>query len=148
MILPGCGSPSPIDPPLFTYPTDLMARLSAEARARDIGGLTFHVANTHSMEPVLKGGDYIVVAPPARAPYASLKAGQIVTYRAEWYPAAPVTHRLRTKDQYGWLASGDNVRPDIAANGQDLHTEAGYRVTEDRYVGLVDGIYRVKRDNP
>lgn len=142
--LPGCGSPKHLDPPLFTYPTDLMTRLSAEARAKDIGGTVYHVADTHSMEPLLVGGDYIVAAPPSRAPYADLKAGTPIVYRAQWYTKHPVTHRTRVKDGYGWVVSGDNVRPDIAPNGQDRHSEASYRVTTESYLGTVDGIYRIK----
>lgn len=142
--LSACGHPKHIDPPMFTYPTETLTRLSAEARAKDIGGMVFWVADTHSMEPLLKGGDYIVLAPPSRAPYAALKAGQVITYKATWYSKHPVTHRTRTKDGYGWVVSGDNVRPDIAADGRDRHSEASYRVTEASYLGTVDGIYRVR----
>jgi len=130
----GCGYPKPIDPPLFTYPTEILTRLSAEARAKDIDGAVFYVLNTHSMEPLLRGGDYIVVLPKQRAPYADLKAGEVITYYASWYTKHPVTHRLVQKDKDGWILSGDANR----------YSESRWRVTENAYLGKVDGIYRTK----
>ncbi len=132
--LVGCGYPEHIDPPLFTYQNDLIASLSAAARAKDIGGIVYHVADTHSMEPLLRGDDYIVVALKDRAPYVGLKAGQPIAYKADWYPATPVVHRLTTKDKGGWILGGDNNR----------YSEPQWRVTEATYIGTVDGIYRVK----
>ncbi len=134
MLLSGCSPTPRLDPPLFTYPTEAMTQLSAQARARDILGTVYTVADTHSMEPLLRGGDRIVVAPPERAPYAELKVGQVITYRADWYTKHPVTHRLVQKDSGGWILSGD-------ANPR---SEASWRVTEKSYLGTVDGIYRVK----
>lgn len=134
MLLSSCGAPKHIDPPTLTYPTELMARLSAEARAKDIGGTVYRVADTHSMEPLLIGRDYIVVAPPSRAPYADLKVGQVITYKADWYAKHPVTHRLVQKDKDGWILSGDN----------NPRSEASWRVTAGTYLGTVDGIYRVR----
>ena len=89
VLLTGCG-PRRIDPPLLRYDSPRLASLSAEAHARDVAGTLYVVMDTHSMEPTLLGGDVIVVAP---APYELLRAGQIITYRAAWLPAAspPVT---------------------------------------------------------
>ncbi len=132
--LAGCGYPNHIDPPLHTEPLPNMTFLAAQARAHDLGGIVYHVANTHSMEPLLQGDDYVVVDLAANHPYATLKAGQVITYHADWYPAAPVTHRLVKQDQYGWVLSGDN----------NANSESGWRVTEKTYIGVVDSIYRTK----
>ena len=132
LALAGCG-PRRIDPPTLRYDSVLLAGLSAVAHARDVGGVTYQVADTHSMEPTLWGGDVIVVAP---TPFAELRAGQIITYRATWLPAnsPPVTHRLAQRDGLGWILSGDN----------NAHYESFARVTADNYLGLVVGIYRAK----
>ena len=145
--LGGCGYPKHLDPLLLTFPTKDLARLSAEARAKDIGGLVYTVANTHSMEPVLMGGDLIVV--DTRVAYEDVKLGQVINYHAEWAPPPlpTVTHRATVRDSSGLLVEGDNVVPDInPATGQDLHAESSWRVTKTNYVGVVDTIYRVKAD--
>ncbi len=132
----GCGYPKHIDPLLLTYPSKNLALLSAQARAKDIGGIVCEVANTHSMEPVLLGGDYIVVDP--RTVYADVRLGQVVTYQATWTAsdAPPVAHRALVRDSGGLLVGGDNV------DGQ--HPENQWRVTQTNYIGVVDTIYRVK----
>jgi len=132
LALAGCG-PRRIDPPTLRYDSVLLAGLSAAAHARDVGGVTYQVADTHSMEPTLLGGDVIVVAP---APYAELRTGQIITYRAAWLPpeSPPVTHRLAQQDAAGWILSGDN----------NARYESFARVTVADYLGLVVGIYRAK----
>lgn len=130
----GCGQPKYIDPPLLTYPTDTMARLSAEAHAKDIGGKVFHVADTHSMEPALQGGDYIVVAPKSLRSFDSVLAWEMGVYAAEWYKPHPVTHRFALKDGLGWIMSGDN----------NARSEPHWRVTDQNFIGVVVGRYRVK----
>ena len=132
VLLTGCG-PRRIDPPLLRYDSPRLASLSAEAHARDVAGTLYVVMDTHSMEPTLLGGDVIVVAP---APYELLRAGQIITYRAAWLPAAspPVTHRLAQLDGLGWILSGDN----------NARYESFARITAANYLGLVVGIYRAK----
>lgn len=130
----GCGYPKHIDPPLYTYDTPALTLLSAQAHARGVEGLLYTVADTHSMEPLLKGGDHLVVLPPSKAPYAGLVAGKPIVYRAAWYLTSPVTHRLVAKDKDGWILSGDN----------NPRSEPQWRVTEDTYIGTVVGIYRVK----
>ena len=133
LVLSGC-SPKRLDPPTLTYDTPLLTELSAKAHAATAKGTVYNVMDTHSMEPTLWGGDFIVVVP---APYGELKLGQIITYRADWQPpgAPPVTHRLVKKDSLGWVLSGDN----------NARSEPQWRVTSKNYIGLVVGIYRVKK---
>lgn len=121
------------DPPLFIYDSHSLASISASLHARDTGGSLYSVLDTHSMEPLLKGGDIIVVAP---LPFDELRVGQVITYQATWQPpgAAPVTHRVVAKDRLGLILGGDH----------NAHSEAGSRVTRDAFLGLVVGIYRVK----
>lgn len=134
--LVGCF-PKHIDPPLLTYDTDTLALLSAQARAKDIGGLVYHISTkTHSMFPAIQGNDYIVV--DLRVAFKDVKIGMPISYIAEWQPHGPaVTHRAVDRDSGGILAEGDDVDAE--------HPENHWRVTENRYIGVVDGIYRVKR---
>lgn len=131
--LVGCG-PKRLDPPLLTYDTPLLTKLSAVAHASSANARYYEVADTHSMEPTLWGGDYIVVS---SVPYDELKVGQIITYQADWLPptAPPVTHRLVMKTGLGWVLSGDN----------NARSEPQWRVTSKNYIGLVVAIYRVKK---
>ena len=120
------------DPPLYTYPSLTMVRMSAELHARDLGGKALVVAATGSMEPTLMAGDFIVVTKP---PFPSIEEGDILIYKAEWsLSGAPVCHRAVQKDRRGWIMSGDNNR----------HSEPHWRVTEDNYMGLVEARYRLK----
>lgn len=132
-VLSGC-SPKRLDPPTLTYDTPILTELSAKAHAATANGKVYYVMDTHSMEPTLWGGDFIVVVP---APYHELKLGQIITYQADWQPAGapPVTHRLVKQDGLGWVLSGDN----------NARSEPQWRVTSRNYIGLVAGIYRVKK---
>ena len=131
--------------PLLTYDTPTLTLLSAQAHAADLNGKSpadqpqkglYLMADTHSMEPVMWGGDYIVVAPPEKRPYSGLRVGEVVTYRADWLPAGalPVTHRLAMKDKYGWILTGDN----------NSSYESRWRMTEEDYLGTVVAIYRFK----
>lgn len=121
------------NPPVFWDNTPAQAKLAATLHARDVGGLAYYVLNTHSMEPFLVGGDWIVVQP---GNYDALKVGQIITYRADWLPPTdpPVTHRLAQKDSHGWILDGDNNK----------HYEAHWRVTEKNYVGKVIAVYTTR----
>lgn len=143
--LTSCGYPTEINPPIFHYDTPVLARLSAEARARDIKAVTFKVSDTRSMEPRLQGDDFIVVETIARRSFDTLKAGEIIVYHPDWSPAMVVVHRLVQKDSYGWIVRGDNVRPNIDVSGRDLTSESSYRVTPLNYIGVVEGIYRFKK---
>jgi signal peptidase I len=94
----------------------------------------YFVHDTHSMEPTLLGGDYIVIQ---RVPFTSLQEGEIITYTAGWQPlsADPVTHRIVGSDSYGLLLSGDN----------NARSEPKNRVTNATYHGKVIAIYRVAK---
>lgn len=83
------------------------------------------------------GDDYLVVAGKGNRSFGSLKAGEIITYQADWLPvgAAPVTHRLVKRESDGWILSGDDNR----------QTESKWRVTEKTYIGVVVAIYRLKK---
>ena len=59
-ILTGCAAKH-IDPPTYTYDTPTLVKLSAQAHANDVRGMVYLVMPTGSMEPLLHGGDYIVV---------------------------------------------------------------------------------------
>lgn len=133
LLIAGC-TPKRLDPPTLTYDTPTLTRLSAVAHANSIFGKVYSVADTHSMEPTLWGGDYIVVA---ATPYDELRLGQIIAYQAEWLPptAVPVVHRLAQQTGLGWILSGDN----------NARSEPQWRVTSKNYIGLVVGIYRVKK---
>ena len=67
-LLSGCTKH--IDPPLFTYPNESLRNLSAQLHRVDVSGRLYIVANTHSMEPLILGGDWLVAAP---TPYGSLR---------------------------------------------------------------------------
>jgi hypothetical protein len=130
--------------PLFTYPSVLLASLSAAAHAADLNGRSpagqpqkglYNVLDTHSMEPTLRGGDYIVV--DTKFSFANLKGGMPITYTAGWTKPGdpPVTHRTRDKTPTGWTVQGDNN------NAAELGM---WRVNEKDYIGKVVAIYRVK----
>lgn len=121
------------NPPVFWDNTPAQAKLAAMAQANDVHGTAYYVLNTHSMEPFLVGGDWVVVQPDG---YASLQVGQIITYHADWLPPTdpPVCHRLAQKDSYGWILDGDNNR----------HYEANWRVTEKNFIGRVVAVYTTR----
>lgn len=136
--LGGCGYPKHIDPPLYTYDLDSVAKQSAVLHARDVNGIWLSVQNTHSMEPLLQGGDYVVIQTGVFAPLKERRKGEVINYLADWQPNGPtVCHRIVDIDPFGLLAEGDNV------DGQ--HSESHWRVTDENYRGLVVGIYRVKK---
>ena len=132
----GCF-PKNDDPNVVYCDNAVEAYESARGHAARIGGRAFSVADTHSMEPLLYGGDFIVVDP--KVSVTTVKPGRVITYYAQWQPAdaPPVTHRITDRDGYGLLVAGDNV------DGLD-HPENRYRVTADNYVGVVTTIYRVR----
>lgn len=146
--LAGCGQAPHDDPQVFWDQTPAQAPIAATLHARDLpggGGKVYHVAPTGSMRPLIDDGDYIVV--DTKLEFGSLTAGRPVVYQAEWRTptADPVTHRLSQKDGYGWIASGDAVRPVIDENGRNVHSEARYRITAANYRGVVVGVYTTRR---
>ena len=98
------------------------------------------------MVPLIQTGDWIVVAPISLYPFTDDLLGRPCVYQPKWLPAGQLAlHRFISGNaRDGFIASGDGVKPDIDANGRDLHSEASYRVTAADYRGRVEGIYRVK----
>lgn len=153
MVFTSSCQPPRIDPPLILRPTAMQAFLEASIHARDLhldthapgaAGTIYNVQDTHSMEPVLIGGDWIVVDRTVRL--KDVRVGQIVVYMAQWRPgnATPVCHRIASREADGRLiVSGDNVRPEIDAQGRNRRSEASYRVDEENLVGVVIERYRV-----
>lgn len=136
LFVAGCATASPggrLDPTIHFAPTDLQAWYAAEYAAAQEGGDVYYLQDTHSMEPLMWGGDYLVVVP---GKFESWKVGQVLTYDAEWMPPGEpnVTHRIVGKDEYGLIMSGDN----------NPFSEASWRVTDANDVGIVTGIWRVK----
>ncbi len=132
LLFAACGRAPRVDPPLFTYPTQAMVTESARLHARDTGGfVTLPVANTHSMEPLIHGGDLLVVV---ATPFGSRLSGRVIGYHPGWDPSLFVVHRVVAEDSYGLIVEGDNV-----AAG---HSENRFRVTTANYVGEVTAIYR------
>lgn len=131
--LAGCATKR-ADPPLFEYESADMALRAALAHAHGVNGRLMFTSNTGSMEPLIHGGDLLVVEPVA---FDALYVGQVIIYYAEWQPsdAPPVCHRIVAKDKLGLVMAGDH----------NAHSEPHYRVTERTYVGLVAGIYRVSQ---
>ena len=59
-----------------------------------------------SMEPTLHEGQSYKVILPADAPFAAIKAGDIIRFEATW-TAGPVAHRAFRKTLDGWVTKGD-----------------------------------------
>ena len=94
------------------------------------------VAFTGSMLPTLQGGDMVLLDP---VDFATLQAGDIITYKAEWNPTfSNVCHRILLKDDAGWVASGDN----------NPHSEASWRVTPDNYHAKCVAVFRFPQPQP
>lgn len=129
----GCSAKR-IDPIVLTYPTEVLRRLSAEAHAKDVGGIvTLPVQDTKSMEPLIRGGDLLVVK---FTPFAPGLDGRVVACRPQWNPALFLVHRIVAHDSYGYLVEGDNVDAE--------HPENKWRVTRENFVGEIVGVYRLK----
>ena len=145
--LTSCGYPADLDPIVYWDQTPAQAAEGARLHARDLGagGAYASVQPTGSMRPLIDDYDWIVWN--TAVPYAALKAGQVILYVPGWNPALVVCHRLREKDSYGWIVSGDNVKPDIdPATGWNRVSEASYRVTPANYRGLVIAVYTTRRN--
>ncbi len=135
-VLTSCGYDTHVDPPLFTYDTDALTLASAQLHARDVGGfVSGRVLNTHSMEPLIKGDDWLVILSSATAPInnAHLR-GRVISYHPDWDPKLFCAHRVVSEDSYGLIVEGDHV------DGE--HPEGKWRVTAANYLGEVIAIYR------
>lgn len=140
VLIAGCGRAPRVDPPVYTYDTVAVQEASARIAAKAaVGGVLYSVAPTGSMSPLLQGGDVVVVD---KSVPISDSLGRPVAYWPEWNleylgMKVPVIHRAVASDKYGLLMEGDSV-----PHG---HSENKYRVTNSNYIGVVTGIYRVKK---
>lgn len=116
------------DPKVERLATRALAFQQAVTRAAQVGGRVFTVADTHSMEPLLYGNNFVVTAP---AEYENLKMGDVVTYKPKWNREQMTIHRLVAQDRDGWIASGDN----------NPRSESWERVRKDNYYGRLVAIY-------
>lgn len=128
-LLIGCGYYRHVDPLILTYPDKLVAELSARAHAKEPGcKLWYNYGTTHSMEPLIVKGDWVVSKVTGWGEHLK---GKVVTYAYDGKTEA--MHRLvsgNSKD--GFIASGDN----------NSSSEARNRVTADNFTGEVVAIYR------
>ncbi len=112
--------------------SQLEAMLAANALAKSVGGTLVLTSGTRSMEPLIHGRTYVVVA---KRPYRSIARQDILLYRGRPDAAKserrPLLHRAVLQDRYGWLMSGDNNR----------WSESWDRVTPDTYLGTVVAIF-------
>lgn len=127
-----CGcQPKKEEIAVYHNTSDKAASIAADLEARDKGGRSYIVAPTGSMEPTLKGGDYVV---GVKTPFEELQVGEIVNYFPEWNPNLLVIHRLVGKwPDGGWIAEGDS--PNNTA-------ETKSRVTAQNYVNKIISVYR------
>jgi hypothetical protein len=105
------------------------AKAAALAHALKIDGRIFDVANTGSMRPTIDGTPFVV---GEKAPYETLKEGDIITYNPKWNKGKSIMHRLVKKDKGGWIASGDNNK----------RSESWERVTPETYDSKIVAVYR------
>lgn len=134
VLLAGC-SVKQDTPATFWNQLPEQARIAATLQAQEIGGICYKVAPTGSMEPMLTGGDYIVV--DTGFPFEQLKKGQPITYYASWLPegAWPVTHSTSAKHGDGWIVDG-------IANRE--YEKGNWTVTKKNYIGKVIAIYTTR----
>lgn len=118
-----------VNPPVYEFSTDPAAEVAA-LQAGGIGNV-YHVAFTGSMRPFLDGGEYVVID----RNFESAQRGQIAIYRYK-SSSVPYIHRLAQKDSLGWIAGGDHNKS----------YENWERVTKDNFIGVVVGVYRVKKE--
>lgn len=124
VFLAGCGPKAP-DKSLILWEQPAPG-VAALAHAREKPGLkAFHVLPTGSMEPYLTGGDWIVV--DFTAPFASIKAGDLLVYQASWLPADQplVTHMAAARSGPGWVMDG--IANKHYENGRLTMMPADYR---------------------
>jgi signal peptidase I len=112
-------------------------QLAAQAHARERAGLiAFVVLPTGSMEPFITGGDYVVV--DMNASFASIQAGEVLIYQANWLPKSspPACHMAAAKHGDGWIMDGIANR----------HYENGkMTMMPEDYRGKVIAIYTTRK---
>jgi len=108
------------------------ALLAANLFAKSIGGRLIITSGTRSMEPLIHGKTYVVIA---HQPYTSIAKSDLLVYIGRPDASKPdrktILHRAVLHDSYGWMMSGDNNR----------WSESWDRVTEGNYMGKVVAIF-------
>lgn len=139
----GC-QPAHIDPPVLQFPTEAKRNVEAKKYETTVKGFSFTASNTHSMEPTIWSGDWLV---EIKKPIEQVEVGEVITAHGDWQKPEdpPETHRVVDKDAGGLMVSGDNVNP-VQADG--IHSENQYRIRNDNYIGTVVRIYRVTKMAP
>ena len=114
------------------YASQHDALMAASLLATSIGGNLVLTSGTRSMEPLIHGKTYVVVA---KHPYQAIAKQDILLYRGRPDAAKAdrktILHRAVLQDKYGWMMSGDNNR----------FSESWDRVTADNYLGTVVAIF-------
>jgi hypothetical protein len=120
------------NPAKLQYSTQREAMLAANLYAHATGGSLIITSGTKSMEPLIHGKVYAVIAKRA---YASITKSDILVYQGRTNAAKAdrqtILHRAVLQDKYGWMMSGDNNR----------WSESWDRVTSDNYVGTVVALF-------
>lgn len=128
-----CGYPDHKDPVIYDqYLTQDQAFNAASIDIEENGGKIYTLLPTGSMEPLLHGGDYVVVKNKG---FDDLSPGEVIAYVPDWsINRLPTIHRVLLRDSYGLLVAGDAVKG---------NEEAHFRVTPKNYIGVVTAVYRV-----
>jgi hypothetical protein len=120
------------NPAKLQYATQQQAMLAANIFARLSGGSLVLTSGTKSMEPLIHGKIYAVIA---KRPYASIAKSDLLVYlgrpNAAKADRQTILHRAILQDTYGWMMSGDNNR----------WSESWDRVTSVNYVGTVVALF-------
>jgi hypothetical protein len=120
------------NPSKVEYATQREAMLAASLYARSCGGSLIITSGTKSMEPLIHGKVYAVIAKRA---YGSVTKSELLVYQGRANAAKAdrqtMLHRAVLHDKDGWIMSGDNNR----------WTESWDRVTSDNYVGTVVALF-------
>lgn len=128
--------PARVNPPVLQFNNAAEMFRSMQIQVGKVKGLPpLPILDTHSMEPLIYGGDYVVIS---GAPFGDALDGCVVGLRPEWNPDILEIHRVVGRDSFGYLVEGDNV--------DWKHPEAAkFRMTSKNFVGEVVGIYRLRK---
>ncbi len=134
---PSC---TPIRQPVPFYGglTNQVAVMSAEVLAKIIGGKSYGVLDTKSMEPTLAIGDYVVVFTDAK--YEEIEVGWMVVYQARWlendHPL--VSHWVAAKLGNEFIMDGQN--------NPSYESSAEFRMGKAEFRGRIVAIYSTRKD--
>lgn len=132
----GCAPKRP-DPALVLWEQPA-PEIAAKAHAREKGFSAHPVLPTGSMEPMITGGDWVVIAPTF--PWEKLEESDVIAYVPDWTPLL-VIHACAAKSGHGWIVHGlANAHYENKLNG-------GLHVYSRHYRGKVVQIY-TKRTKP